>query len=201
MQRKKIIRRRKTGPRRVPRPSILIVCEGEKTEPNYFNSFRLTNIYVQRTGRNTVSLVEEAIRIQYDATKHDEVYEQVWVVFDKDDFSKQQFNSAVSKAHSHDICTAYSNESFELWYLLHFQYFDTAINRRQYIQKLNIQLSPNKYKKNMKNIYDLLIDKQRAAIRFARRLHRNNRDLTPVNSKPCTTVYLLVEELNKHINI
>lgn len=31
---------------------------------------------------------------------------------------------------------AWSNESFELWYYLHFQYLDTGISRSQYIEKI-----------------------------------------------------------------
>jgi hypothetical protein len=41
---------------------LLIVCEGEKTEPNYFRAFRVTSdIYGE--GLETMRLVEEAERI------------------------------------------------------------------------------------------------------------------------------------------
>ena len=68
---------RKKGQRAI-RKFILIVCEGEKTEPNYFNVFRkdlpkgvLENyaIEVDGTGRNTLSMVEEAIRIRNEREK------------------------------------------------------------------------------------------------------------------------------------
>ncbi len=41
------------------KPSILIVCEGENTEPSYFNQFRITSAKVKSVGEgyNTVSLV------------------------------------------------------------------------------------------------------------------------------------------------
>ena len=51
---------------RPKRRFYLIVCEGEKTEPNYFESIRLKlpkemipKVVVRGTGRNTLSLVDE----------------------------------------------------------------------------------------------------------------------------------------------
>ena len=46
------------------RDSFLIICEGEKTEPNYFSSFKVNiKVEILGLGRNTLSLVEEAINI------------------------------------------------------------------------------------------------------------------------------------------
>lgn len=47
---------------------ILIVCEGEKTEPNYFKAFpvdtEVVKLDVEGAGRNTDSLVDYAIERQ-----------------------------------------------------------------------------------------------------------------------------------------
>ena len=48
-----------TVDKRLLRPSILIVCEGERTEPAYFNSFGVA-AKVHGTGMSTLRLVEEA---------------------------------------------------------------------------------------------------------------------------------------------
>ena len=47
---------------RTVKQTFLIVCEGEVTEPEYFNSFRLTSANVKAIGKgmNTISLVKEA---------------------------------------------------------------------------------------------------------------------------------------------
>jgi hypothetical protein len=48
-----------------PRQHFLVVCEGEKTEPNYFKRFPLppdSIVDVRGFGANTVSLVIEALR-------------------------------------------------------------------------------------------------------------------------------------------
>ncbi|TGG87894.1 RloB domain-containing protein [Geotoga petraea] len=36
------------------KPKILIVCEGEKTEPNYFKAFRITSVQVQVIGTRSL---------------------------------------------------------------------------------------------------------------------------------------------------
>lgn len=80
--------------------SILIVCEGEKTEPNYFNSFPITNIKVKTigTGRNTESLVDEAVRKWIEFASEDEFYERLWCVFDRDSFSQKSYDGAFQKS-------------------------------------------------------------------------------------------------------
>ena len=57
--------RRNSGLRTV-KQTFLIVCEGEVTEPEYFNAFRLTSANVKAIGEgmNTISLVNEAIAIK-----------------------------------------------------------------------------------------------------------------------------------------
>ena len=51
------------------RERFLIVCEGKKTEPNYFRSFKVStaNIKVGGEGANTLSLVNVALELKLDA--------------------------------------------------------------------------------------------------------------------------------------
>lgn len=49
---------------RDPRQRFLIVCEGGKTEPQYFEEFHLTNVTVIGTGYNTDGLVQFAIQLK-----------------------------------------------------------------------------------------------------------------------------------------
>lgn len=112
------------------RQRFLIVCEGEKTEPNYFRRFRVPPIVVQVVplGMDTVRVVQRAIELQAQ-----DDYDQTWAVFDKDDFPDKNFNDAIALARRNNISVAYSNQSFELWYVLHFQYMSNAIARDDYI--------------------------------------------------------------------
>ena len=172
-----------------PKDHILIVCEGEKTEPNYFLSFSvnktLVNVKVSGEGRNTKSLVRQADRLVKEAKDNGEPYDQVWCVFDKDDFSSGDFNAAI------EICerkpkfnAAYSNEAFEIWYLLHCEYHDTAHHRDRYKEMLTARLGET-YKKNSEEMYEKLYN-----------THDHN---SPALNNPCTTVFKLVQELNKFL--
>mgnify|MGYP000447414532 FL=1 len=126
---------------REPFERFLIVCEGEQSEPNYFRSFRVLSakITVRGVGANTLSLVEEALRLS-----RDEEYEQACCVFDLDSNPLQNFKAAFQLSKRHNIHIAYSNEAFELWYLLHFHYRDTAMSRKEYPTRLS-ELLGSKY--------------------------------------------------------
>jgi hypothetical protein len=173
------------------RQTFLIVCEGAKTEPNYFQSFRAPRVVIQveGLGMNTVSLVQEAIKL-----REQDDYDQTWCVFDKDDFPDQNFNEAIALCKKNKIDVAYSNQSFELWYLLHFDYMHAAITRPDYMKILDERLG-HKYEKNSTTIYNELQDRQTVAIKYAQNLLDEYRPSRPARDDPSTTVHLLVEQL------
>lgn len=176
---------------------FLIVCEGAKTEPNYFNCFRvpknIVEIDVHGIGYNTVRLVEKAIELRDNGE-----YDQVWCVFDRNSHPAVHFNKAMTLAHENNISVAYSNQSFELWYLLHFDYCDTATHRSDCCSRLNQRLG-RRYEKNSETLYDDLKGRQQVAIRNAEQLLAQWNPHNPERDNPCTTVHLLVKELNKFI--
>jgi hypothetical protein len=173
------------------RQRFLIVCEGEKTEPLYFERFRVPGLVVQvdPLGMDTVRVVQRAI----DLRPLDD-YDQTWCVFDKDDFPERNFNDAIALARRNGIRVAYSNQSFELWYVLHFDYMHSAITREQYMSILDKKLG-HKYEKNSTTIYNELRDRQTTAIRHAKTLLNEYPTHRPAKNDPSTTVHLLVEQL------
>lgn len=193
---------------------FLIVCEGEKTEPNYFKSFK-TNVksfvYTIDTlgeGSNTKDLVKRTIKAR---DKSSQQYDSVWVVFDKDSFSPDNFNGAIQLASHNDIKVGWSNEAFELWYLLHFQYRNTYMSREDYkkaiekevndkitAQSKSKKVKPFVYKKNSADMYDLLerYGNQEQAIKNAEKLIASHNCNNFAIHNPCTRVHLLVQELN-----
>ena len=201
MPRKKVNPRgyspRKVDEREV-RQRFLIVCEGEKTEPNYFKSFRVpknvVEIKVQGVGENPSKLVQSAKELK----KQDDDYDQIWCVFDRDSWGKEDFNNAIKNAETQRFKVAYSNEAFELWYVLHFEFLNTGIPRSDYLKKLTSLLG-RKYKKNSETIYDELFEKQSIAIKNAENLLKQYEPHIPDTDNPSTTVHLLVKELNKFI--
>ena len=91
---------------------------------------------------------------------------------------------------------AYSNEAFELWYVLHFEYLNSGISRQQYVSKLN-RLLGKQYVKNDEEIYLLIFPRQKDAIRNADTLLKEYQTPNPACDNPSTTVHLLVQQLNR----
>ena len=197
------------------RKFYLIVCEGEKTEPNYFESLKeslprgvleLTNIDIDGTGKNTLSIIEEAKKLK---KKYEEKYlrkiDNVWAVFDKDSFPSNNFNNAINKgANSRPkINCAWTNEAFELWYLLHFNYYHTGVPRGQYQKLLEKEINNSanasdfKYQKNSKEMFSILnqYGSQEKAIANAEKLEGLYHDRSYSNHNPCTKVHKLINEL------
>ena len=188
--------------------SFLIVCEGEKTESNYFKKFNgkfgnvVFEIECEGKGYNTLKVVEEAIRIR---DKNPNKYNRVWAVFDKDSFPDKDFNSAIQKAKTNNIGCAWSNEAFELWYLLHFQYRNTAMGREDYKKAIEDEINENwenkkkpfKYQKNSLETYDILqkYGNQAQAIKNAEKLSQQFDSQYFAKHNPRTQVYELVKQL------
>jgi RloB-like protein len=177
---------------------FLIVCEGMKTEPYYFRSFRVPKavVSVQGAAGDPTRLVNTANKL----AQEDE-FDQVWCVFDRDEgaWTAQNFNNALQNAKTHDFHIAYSNECFELWYILHFQFLNTGLPRSDYEDKLS-ELLGAKYRKNDPTIYQQLLGKQSIAIKHAEKLLVSYNRPNPERDNPSTTVHLLVQALNKFIN-
>lgn len=182
---------------------FFIVCEGEKTEPNYFKKFSVdVDIkLIKGEGKDTKSLVEKAIKLKNGLESGER--DRVWCVFDRDrndqnPHDAHNFNAAITIAKTNGIKVAYSNDAFELWYLLHFNYYNTEISRKDYKNMLT-KLLRHEYKKNSETIYEELKDKQQDAIKHAKLLLEKYDRPNPESDNPSTTVHLLVEELNSFI--
>jgi hypothetical protein len=186
---------------RLPRKVTLILCEGSKTEPNYLRHFPYNSMthYVDirpSCCRHALGIVEEAV-------KYREGYESVWCVFDKDRNPDKDFNQAIVTAKNENILCAYSNECFELWFLLHFQYNESQLSRSgiaNFTDRLNAELhkiKKGKYDKARIDLYEILQSRQACAIRNAKKLlQKYSASTTPSEQNPSTTVHKLVAYLN-----
>ena len=195
---------------------ILIVTEGTKTEPNYFEAIRakfprglIDTVDIQGTAKNTLTIIEECVRLRNLAkTDRHRIYDEVWAVFDRDSFPDRNFNNAINRAENlkEKINCAWSNQAFELWYLLHFQFVDSGMTRTQYQPFIERELSsktgkPFKYKKNSTEMYELLqqYGNESQAIKWAKQLEKLYYDKDFATHNPCTMVYKLVARLNELI--
>lgn len=199
--------------------SFLIVTEGAKTEPLYFKGMQ--RLIQQKIGGaiNVVEIpvidicgggssTEKLIGITEALVKKSNIiYQNVWVVFDKDDFN--DFDNAIRDGEEKGYKIAWSNQSFEYWLYLHFHYSDSALHRSDWNDKLNVifqelHLGDGTYQKNYENIFDLVntFDGVNTAIGNAkRRMSSYNPGIDkPSEYNPGTTVYKLVEELKVYLD-
>ena len=188
---------------RTIKQSFLIVCEGRNTEPEYFNAFRLTSAQVCAVGKGlgTVNLVREAASVRHEELRKGKIYDQYWVVFDKDDFPDADFNEAVRLAEAEGFRSAYSNQSFEFWFILHYMLYRGPMHRNQYTDVLT-KLTGIPYSKRAgfaTGLYNLLYDKLDVAIRNAEVLDTEFCGISPAKAESSTTVYKLVRELRNFL--
>lgn len=189
---------RRTSSLRLVKQTFLIVCEGEVTEPEYFNSFRLTSANVKAIGKgmNTISLVKEAIAVRDIEKRRNRNHDQCWVVFDKDDFSDSDFNAAIQMAQTNGFHVAYSNQAFEYWLLLHFNLYQGFIHRSRYGEMLSHLLGfrYGKTKGDSMKVFDVIYPKTRIAIGNAQKVLESFDGTNPAKEESSTTVHNLIEQ-------
>lgn len=127
--------------------TILILCGGE-TEKFYFDNFksRVAKIRVETVleADSPLNLVNLALE------KFSEQYLQIWVVFDKDEFDC--FDAAIQLADNNGIRVAFSNQAFDLWFILHFQRLEGGFHRSNYGNEINRVLNRSERNKLSKLI-------------------------------------------------
>lgn len=191
------------GRKEVGRPRalrrILILSEDEKSSVHYLRAFpydrTLVEIECVGTGLNTDSLMQEAIRRMKAARNHGAPCAEIWVVFDRDSFPQERFNRAFDLARNHaEIRPCWSNECFELWYLLHFDLRDTAVGREDLCREVG-RLLGRRYDKADCAIHALLQDRQANALKNAKKLESQNYERGQPRGNPSTHVHHLVQRL------
>ena len=197
--------------------SYLILTEGTKTEPGYFDGMRqyIDDKYAkgqidirpvincEGKGCGTGRLLEEAEKCIARGNKE---YQHVWLVFDRDNFP--DFDEAICKAKSKGYGVAWSNVCFELWLCLHRNYYDAAASTSDWSSRLNNIMgadlsSPNAQKTHEANkLFPVLSVNGglQRAVKNARKLDQVYNDhMPPSQRNPCTKVYELILELKPYL--
>lgn len=186
------------------RNKVLIMCSGE-SEAVYFNHYKdkhkrdLQNISIKVVANkksNPMAVVDAAL-----AQKAD--FDDVWAVFDKDDFT--DFDAAVAHATKNRINCAFSNEAIEYWFYLHFENKTGAMSRSTLNSMLERKLD-FEYDKTAETIQrtcrkisgKLSLAEERAQIGHER--HIVNSGQYPSGWCSCTTVYALTKRLREWSN-
>lgn len=184
-------------PRRGPRTfqtqeSVLLICEGQRTEPGYFKA--LKNIFRIRSYALEFSAPADPNSIAAEALEKREIYDHVWAVFDCD--RHPGIEQVKNRCRQAGVKVAFSNPCFELWLILHVQDMDRVLNHNQ-VQALCRKLLP--YPKDKKKVldfhwllteYPVKVAEKRAHIQLQRRMTDRNPEGNPSTSVGELTKFL-----------
>ncbi|MGD0519029.1 MAG: RloB family protein [Thermoguttaceae bacterium] len=196
-------RQRRKGrkpPFRDPKPCILIVSEGDVTEPEYFWGFvkdcRNPRVDIRVADEHGVpkTLVGVAKKYKREAEEkasreEDEnlAYDSVWCVFDIDDHA--HVGEAKEMARDNGIELAISNPCFELWLLLHFR-DNPGMQHRDKIEK-NLKDYVPKYDKHVD--YATYSEGYPQAVTRANKMDQDAENAHEPHRNPTTGVYKLTK--------
>lgn len=147
---------------RQPYDRLLIVCEGEKTEPQYLceiqRAYRLATAHVQvlhsQLGTEPQQVLEYALTVfkrgDRDRGLHPRAFDRIIVVFDRDEH--RSYHAALAQAAAQSgklrndngvvvpVETVASVPCFELWLLLHFEDVLAPLHRHEALERLRVHL-------------------------------------------------------------
>ena len=201
---KRKIRRQKNLARREAlrqtRDRILIACEGEKTEPIYFQSLcddlRLSTADVKICGRECGSDPLSVVDFVLTERRRNH-YDRTFCVVDRDEHAS--WDRALDKACQNQIEIISSNPCFEFWFLLHFCYTTRPYARKQnrspadqVIEELKFYFPEYEKRTNIYRDLREKIDQARSRARKLQNYHKTSR-----TSMPSTRVHHLVGVLKK----
>ena len=204
--------RRRSGPSRPQRPTrsekitVLIVCEGRETEPNYFHQLKQEECVKERfritvkrgKGGSRQQVAQHAVERKDNANDD---YDEVWCVMDVEHpDGLDAMREALTLLEGNQIQPALSNPAFEVWLLAHFEKTGTvfldgdavaARLNKHWKQKFSVD-----YDKADERIYHRLVDLLDQAIanaKWVREEHHSGKEVIDSNSS--TEVDLLVGKL------
>jgi len=188
-----------------PRKSILIICEGSKTEPIYFNSLRnnlrlaMVDVEIVGEGAAAITVVDRAIELREERKKIAKnsltkaAYEVVYCVIDVEAPKAESLPRAVNKAKDNKLEAILSNPCFEYWYILHFRKTSAPFNTSQ-DAKSALRQKHSAYSESDTTIFDVVYPKTSDAIKHSKEVlkeqHNDAEDLT--NCNPSTHVHKIV---------
>jgi hypothetical protein len=189
-------------------PRYLIVCEGEATEPNYFNGLRnferLPTAHVkvcgEECGSDPLSVVNYAAALYQE--EQSDLFDRVFCVIDRDGHAN--FHEAVARvaelvAKSTPIELVVSWPCFEYWVLLHHQYTRSPYypaRGRSGCDAVGAEIRRKHdrgYQKAQRNIYEMLQPRQEEALKNADAAFADAKATGEPN--PSTEIHTLVRTL------
>ena len=121
----------------------LISCEG-KVETLYFKMLK------EKYSKNnvSVSIIEQSSqgsKLVDKAVKKSKNFEEVYVVFDRDNLTNDQLSEALTLAKKNNIKILLTVQQFEYWLLLHFEHYNNSTNKQLLERKLCTHIGVSKW--------------------------------------------------------
>jgi hypothetical protein len=201
--------------RTAPFERLLIVCEGSRTEPLYFDAMRRelrlpeSNVMVRHSaaGTDPLTVVEYAEKLFLEGSAADDIprraFDRVFAVFDRDEHVSYSRASDKAKAldrkyrNVDDVKVPFvavaSDPCFELWLLLHFEDVRAPLHRDEASTRLRTHLPG--YAKGAADIWQQTREHVDVAIDRARRLTQSPDPA--IDGGLSTRVHELMEFLRK----
>lgn len=201
----KDLKRRKA--KRAPYEVILIVCEGEKTEPYYLQELidhlklNTANVHIEeKSDSSPCNVVKHAKKLYESAKDKGDRYDRVYCVFDKDTHAtyNQALQTIANCKPKNTFHTITSVPCFEYWLLLHFEYTDKPFATKGQKSPADCVIKDLKqhipeYTKASREIFQSVMDKTSTAITNAERAEKQAIRLQTDN--PSTKMHTLVDYL------
>jgi hypothetical protein len=194
---------------RAPYSKVLIVCEGAKTEPNYFNElkdhYKLNNANIKITGEggsNPLSVVRLAKQLYRGEKEAGDQFDNVFCVFDRNGHTDyRQALDQINTVKPNNVFRAITSvPCFEYWLLLHFRPHTgpyRAVPGRSACDQVIADLRGHmrSYKKGSRGIFGFLLDRLDTAKINAERCLIEVRKAETDN--PSTKIHQLIQFLQE----
>lgn len=186
---------RRTSVKRKDRHKIEIHTEGE-TEKVYFEALR--DYYKIRGGKGLkVKSYHKRgldlfyyVKTLYKNHKFNTSPVSVVLVVDKDDTSDDELKELIKCCDKYGYTLLFSNMSFELWILLHYEEVNKNMDCSQLINRICKVSKTNKYKKADKKFLSKLVNKCPEAIKNSNKMSES----IILNRNPYTNVGCFIKE-------
>lgn len=186
------------------RKSIVVIgCEGKnKTEKIYLRNYSSRKCILKfSTGNATdpVGMAEDLIRFIKNEDINKKYGDKIYLLIDMDvnQHKQQQVMQAKKMCDEYGIEIIISNPTFELWYILHFEYTTKTYQSSQEVKK-DVKTKIRDYTESM-NVFPIIKKQTMLAIENSKSLEKyqeeNGQYIFNENCKPYTGIYKVVEEL------
>lgn len=195
------------------RPLLLIACEGEETEPNYLSSYfdelkekkvisSESYMIAPHGHTNPCGVLDDLLGFKSKRGLKAKDFERKWIFIDRDEsrtnetsgHTKADFELALKEAGKKSVKVAWSNPCFELWFLLHYEFRNTPVDRSELPALLEKYIGV-RYEKNLHELYAILRDLMPVTLQNAAKLEEIV-DAAPCDANPMTTVHKFIVENN-----